>query len=353
MDHSFIYTGNPARILFGSGKAAQLSAEIRRLGASRAMLLSTPFQKADVEAIAGTLGDLAAGVFAEATMHTPVEVTERALSAYAASGADCLVAFGGGSTIGLAKAIAYRNDAPQIVIATTYAGSEVTPILGQTERGVKTTVRGPSILPETVIYDPELTHGLPVAMSITSGLNAIAHAVEGFYAQDRNPIASLMALEGIRALKLALPAIAGNPGDAAARSNALYGSWLSGTVLGMVGMALHHKICHTLGGSFDLPHAETHAVMLPHTVAYTEKAVPDLLAPVAQLFGAPTAGEALYDFSAALGAPMSLKALGLSLDDLDRAADLATTNPYWNPRPVERRAIRDLLQRAWSGSRPD
>lgn len=353
MDHSFIYTGNRARILFGSGKVAQLGEEIRRLGASRALLLSTPFQKTDVEAIAVTLGDLAAGVFAEATMHTPVEVTEKALSVYAASGADCLVAFGGGSTIGLGKALAYRNDAPQIVIATTYAGSEVTPILGQTERGVKTTVRGPSILPETVIYDPDLTHGLPVAMSITSGLNAIAHAVEGLYAQDRNPIASMMAFEGIRALKLALPAIAGNPGDAAARSNALYGSWLCGTVLGMVGMALHHKICHTLGGSFDLPHAETHAVMLPHTVAYTEKAVPDLLAPVAQLFGTPTAGEALYDFSAALGAPMSLKALGLSSGDLDRAAELATTNPYWNPRPVERQAIRDLLQRAWSGSRPD
>ncbi|MBL0371888.1 maleylacetate reductase [Rhizobium sp. KVB221] len=353
MDQSFIYTGNPARILFGSGRAAELGEEIRRLGRRRALLLSTPFQKPDVEAIAQTLGNLAAGVFAEATMHTPVEVTERAMAVYSDTGADCVVAFGGGSTIGLGKAIAYRNDAPQIVIATTYAGSEVTPILGQTERGVKTTVRGSSILPETVIYDPDLTRGLPVAISVTSGLNAIAHAVEGLCAQDRNPIASMMAVEGVRALKVALPGIVTNPGDAVARSNALYGSWLCGSVLGMVGMALHHKICHTLGGTYDLPHAETHAVMLPHTVAYAEKAVPELLSPVAEIFGAPTAAAGLYAFSAALGAPTSLKVLGLASADLDRAAELATTNPYWNPRPIEKQAIRDLLQRAWSGSRPE
>lgn len=353
MDQSFIYTGNPARILFGPGKKSELGEEIRRLGCTCALLLSTPFQKSDVEAIAASLGDLAAGVFADATMHTPVEVTERAMAIYSATGADCVVAFGGGSTIGLGKAIAYRNDAPQIVIATTYAGSEVTPILGQTEKGVKTTVRGPSILPETVIYDPDLTHGLPVAMSVTSGLNAIAHAVEGLYAQDRNPIASMIAIEGVRALNTALPGIVTNPGDVTARSNALYGSWLCGSVLGMVGMALHHKICHTLGGTFDLPHAETHAVMLPHTVAYTEKAVPELLSPVAEIFGTSTAASGLYDFSAALGAPTNLKALGLSADDLDRAAELATTNPYWNPRTIEKQAIRDLLQRAWSGSRPE
>ena len=216
---------------------------------------------------------------------------------------------------------------------------------------MKTTVSAPSILPKVVIYDPYLTIGLPVAMSVTSGLNAMAHAVECLYAQDRSPVTSLMATEGIRALKQALPRIVVNAEDRAARGDALYGSWLCGTVLGSVGMALHHKLCHTLGGSFDLPHAETHAVLLPHTAAYNEAAVPELLAPVAAIFGG-KAGAGLHDFASALGAPLALEDLGLAEADLDRAADLAVKNPYWNPRPVERTAVRDLLQRAWVGARP-
>lgn len=353
MSHSFVFTSNPARILFGSGRIAELGAEMERLGKCRALLLSTPFQKADVEKLAEGLGARAAGVFSNAAMHTPVDVTEHATAVYAEARADCLVAFGGGSTIGLGKAIAYRNDAPQIVVATTYAGSEVTPILGQTENGLKTTVRSLSILPETVIYDPSLTLGLPVLMSVTSGLNAIAHAAEGLYAQDRNPVASMMALEGIGALRSALPKIVANPLDLDARSDALYGSWLCGSVLGMVGMALHHKLCHTLGGTFDLPHAETHSVLLPHTIAYTEEAVPHLLSPLAALFNAEKAGKGLFNFAVGLGAPIRLSDLGLKETDLGRAAELATTSPYWNPRPVERKSIRDLLQRAWAGTMPD
>ncbi|WP_087001710.1 maleylacetate reductase [Rhizobium sullae] len=348
----FLYIGNTARVIFGCGTISKLANEIRQLGASRALILSTPFQRNDAEALAQKLGALAAGVFTRATMHTPVEVTMEAISVYDKLEADCIVSFGGGSTIGLGKAIAYRNDAPQLVVATTYAGSEVTPILGQTENGIKTTVRAPSILPETVIYDPELTYNLPIAMSVTSGLNAMAHAVEGLYAQDRNPIASIMALEGIGALHKALPAIVANPQDTAARAHALYGSWLCGAILGTVGMALHHKLCHTLGGSFDLPHAETHAILLPHTIAYTEAAVPDLLAPVAEILGARRAGTGLYDFALGIGAPMRLRDLGVTAQDLDTAAEMAMSNPYWNPRPLEPAAIRDLLQKAWKGERP-
>jgi len=284
-------------------------------------------------------------------MHTPVSVTEEALAAFSRACADCVVSYGGGSTIGLGKAIAWRNDTPQIVVATTYAGSEVTPILGETEGGLKTTKRDPRILPETVIYDPELTTGLSVAMSVASGLNAMAHAVEALYAQDRNPISSLQAVEGIRALKRALPLIVKAPADIEARSSALYGSWLCGTVLGTVGMALHHKLCHTLGGSFDLPHAETHAILLPHSAAYNAVAAVDELAPVAELFGG-SAGGGLYDFAASLGAPLALRELGFAERNLDKAADLAVQNPYWNPRPIERDAIRALLQQAWEGERP-
>lgn len=352
MPSAFTYQVNPARIVFGRGALARVAEEVARQGCRRALILSTPFQKPDAERLARQLGCMAVGVFGEAAMHTPVEVTERALAVFRETGADCVVAYGGGSTIGLGKAIAYRNGAPQVVVATTYAGSEVTPILGQTEGGIKTTVRDAAILPEVVIYDPDLTLGLPVAMSVASGLNAMAHAVEGLYAQDRNPISSMMAVEGIRALKRALPRIVASPEDRDARGEALYGSWLCGTVLGSVGMALHHKLCHTLGGSFDLPHAETHAIMLPHTAAYNEAAVPDQLAPIAAMFGGKV-GAGLHDFAASLEAPLALKDLGLAEADLDRAADLAVKNPYWNPRPVERTAVRDLLQRAWAGIRPE
>lgn len=348
---NFICKTNPARIIFGQGSISQVGAEVARLGRKRALVLATPFQRAAAEQLAASLGVAAAGVFSGAVMHTPVSVTEEALVIFKNVEADCVVSFGGGSTIGLGKAIAIRNDADQIIVPTTYAGSEVTPILGETEAGLKTTKSSPKILPETVIYDPELTIGLSVKMSIASGLNAMAHAVEALYAQDRNPIASLQAIEGIKALKDALPIIITTPSDITARTKALYGSWLCGTVLGTIGMALHHKLCHTLGGSFNLPHAETHAILLPHSVAYNEEAAAKELAPIGDMFGG-SAGGGLYDFAASIGAPQALRDLGLMESDLDKAADLACKNPYWNPQPIERNAIRILLQHAWAGTRP-
>lgn len=347
----FVYQSAPGRIVFGSGSIREVAEEIRRLGCSSALLLSTPFQKPDIDALAETLGDLAAGTFPDAAMHTPVETTERAMEVYAATGADCVLAYGGGSTIGLGKAIAWRNDAPQLVVATTYAGSEVTDILGQTEGGEKTTVRDLKIRPETVIYDADLTVGLPVPMSVASGLNAMAHAVEAVYAPDANPITSLMALEGVQALKSSLPGIVQSPQNTDARSEALYGSWLCGVVLGSVAMSLHHKLCHTLGGSFDLPHAETHAILLPHTAAYNAQAAAAELQPMADLFGGDLGG-GLHDFAAEIGAPLALKDLGLAREDLVHATDLATLRPYANPRPVTRDGILALLERAHAGLRP-
>ncbi len=347
----FVFPGLRSRVIFGHGTIAETGAEIERLGRSRALVLSTPNQKADAEALSARLGGLSAGVFADATMHTPVEVTETALAAFRASGADCVVALGGGSTTGLGKAIATRTGADQVVIPTTYAGSEMTDILGETAAGEKNTRRDASILPETVIYDVDLTLTLPPSLTVTSGLNAMAHAAEALYAPDRNPIISLMAGEAIRALSSALPAIARDAGDREARAAALYGAWLCGAALGGASMALHHKLCHTLGGSFDTPHAETHAILLPHTVGFNAAAVPDLLEPIAEaLGGAP--GAALFDFAASLKAPTKLRDFGLSEADLDRAAGIAVKNPYWNPRPFDRESIRALLQDAWEGRRP-
>ncbi|MBF2714109.1 iron-containing alcohol dehydrogenase [Agrobacterium vitis] len=351
MIRRFSYAGSPAQIVFGAGSRNSVAEWIGKAGCRRALVLSTPHQRADAEALAVEIGPLACGVFAGAVMHTPVDVTETAMKVAADMRADCVVSLGGGSTIGLGKAIAYRTDLPQIVVPTTYAGSEVTPILGQTEAGRKTTVRDAKILPEIVIYDPTMTYGLPVSLSVTSGLNAMAHAIEALYARDRNPISSLMALEGLSAFKRSLPVIAESPEDADARGDALYGAWLCGSVLGTVGMALHHKICHTLGGSFDLPHAETHAVMLPHTAAFNAAAAAPELAAAAAIFGG-SLGGGLWDFARAIGAPLSLKQFGLREEDLDRAAGIAVENPYWNPRPIDRDSIRQLLQDVWQGQRP-
>jgi len=347
----FSYAGSPARIVFGEGKSREAADWLRKAGKSRALVLSTPHQKADAETLAKALDGLAAGIFTGATMHTPVDVTEQAMKVAAEIQADCVVSLGGGSTTGLGKAIAYRNDLLQLVIPTTYAGSEVTNILGQTEGGKKTTVRDPRILPEIVIYDPKLTLGLPAAMSVTSGLNAMAHAIEGLYAEDRNPISSLMAVEGLKAFATSLPDVVREPKSLEARSQALYGAWLCGTVLGAVGMSLHHKLCHVLGGSFDMPHAETHAVMLPHTAGFNAQAARQQLAPAADIFGG-SIGGGLWDFAKSLGAPLTLKELGLAEADLDRATEIAVSNPYYNPRPIDAKSIRALLQAAREGCRP-
>lgn len=349
---SFIYDVRSARILLGSGMVEMLPDEAKRLGLRRPLILSTAAQKADAMRLCEMLKDTCVGIFSEAAMHTPIDVTERAVAIALDVNADGIVAVGGGSTTGLSKAISLRTRLPQIIVATTYSGSEVTPILGQTENGVKTTIRDSRILPDVVFYDPDLTLALPVSMSVTSGLNAMAHAVEGLYAQDRNPVSSLMAVEGIAALHVALPRIRENPDDRDARAAALFGSWLCGTVLGTVGMALHHKLCHTLGGAFGLPHAETHAILLPHAIAYNAVAAATEFAPLHRLFGPSIAG-GLHDFARALDAPLALADLGLTAENLDMAADLALKNPYWNPRPLDRPEIGRLLAMAFEGVRPN
>jgi len=282
-----------------------------------------------------------------------VDITEAAVEILRSAGADGVVAIGGGSTTGLAKAIALRTGAPQIIIPTTYAGSEVTPVLGETANGRKATQRTLDVLPETVIYDVDLTLGLPVPMSVTSGLNAIAHAAEALYAESVSPIVAIMAEQGIRAVTTALPGIVDTPRNPAVRSEALYGAWLCGTTLGLVGMGLHHKLCHVLGGAFDLPHAETHSVVLPYALAYNLSAAPAALAGLQRATGWRDPARGLWDLGNRLGAPVSLKAIGMDEDDVDKAADLAVQNKYPNPRPVTRNGVRELLRRAWHGEGPE
>jgi len=349
---SFVYVGLPSRVVFRVGALEELPREIERLGAKRALVLSTAEQRAQAEDIARRLGSRAAGIFARAVMHVPIETARAAREEAKRIGADCAVTIGGGSTTGLGKAIALESELPILAIPTTYAGSEMTPIFGITEGGMKKTGRDPRVLPKTVIYDPALTVGLPVALSVTSGMNAVAHAAEGLYAQDANPIMSMMAEEGIRALARGLPRVVKAPQDLDARSDCLYGAWLCGAVLGAVGMALHHKLCHVLGGTWNLPHAETHTIVLPHAIAYNAAAAPEAMTRIARAIESPNAAHGLYDLEQSLGAPLALKDIGMPAGELDRAAELACAAPYWNPRPVERAAIRKLLDDAWSGRRP-
>jgi alcohol dehydrogenase class IV len=347
-----VYEALPSRVVFGAGSLEKLPEEIDKLGAARVLVLCTPEQRALGADIVLMLGARSAGVFDGAMMHVPVEVATAAREKAQRVGADCCVAIGGGSTTGLAKAIALTSGLPIVAIPTTYAGSEMTPIWGLTEGGVKKTGRDVRVLPKTVIYDPSLTSSLPVALSVTSGINAIAHCVEALYSRDANPIISLIAEEGIRALGGGLPEVAKQPGNMDARSRALYGAWLAGVSLGAVGMALHHKLCHTLGGTFNLPHAETHTVVLPHAVAYNAASAPEAMNRIAAALGASPAAEGLYDLAVSLGAPVSLQALGMRRQQLDQAADLAVQNPYYNPRPVTREGIRSLLENAFEGRRP-
>jgi alcohol dehydrogenase class IV len=344
-------TSSP-RVLFGSGTIEELRAEVERLGATRVLVLSGPALRPVAARVAGILGSYAVVHFGDAAMHTPVEVTSHAMGLLREHAADCLLAVGGGSTIGLSKALALRTELPQIVVPTTYAGSELTPILGQTENGVKTTLRSDLVLPKTVVYDVELTLGLPAGLSVVSACNALAHAVEALYAPDADERTSRLALRAIGAIGRALPAVVDDPHDPAARADLLAAARDAGTCLGSVRMGLHHKLCHVLGGSFGLPHAETHTVVLPHVIAYNTPAAAEPVRQIAAALGVPAAAAGVYDLTSSLGAPTSLRELGLAEADLAAAAQLATKAGYPNPRRPTEAELAHLLHAAWLGTRP-
>jgi len=350
----FTYQSLPSRVLFGPGKVAEVKNEVNALGIKKALVLCTPQQRDLAQSISDQLGELSAGIYDQAVMHVPSETVTDALNVAADLNIDGCVSIGGGSTVGLAKAIALETSLPILAIPTTYAGSEMTPVWGITTDGLKTTGRNPVVLPKTVIYDPELTLGLPDFISGPSGMNAIAHCVEALYSQTQNPVTSLMAEAAIKALGESLPVIAKDPQNIEARAKALYGAWLSGSVLGAVGMAIHHKLCHTLGGSFNLPHAEVHTIVIPHATYFNREHAPQAMAAIARALNttADDAAGALFDLVEAIGASTALSDLGFKEEDVEKAADIATTNPYYNPRPADYAGVKQLLDDAFRGKRP-
>ncbi|KIK63004.1 hypothetical protein GYMLUDRAFT_222776 [Collybiopsis luxurians FD-317 M1] len=362
---SFTYNALPARVIFGSDTLPQIAQEIKNLGCTKALVLTTPQQIPEGELVLKLIGpELGAGIYSEATMHTPTDITEKAVARAQELKADCVISVGGGSTTGLGKAIALRTGLKQIAVPTTYAGSEAsaTPIIGETSGSVKKTQKTMKVLPNVIVYDVKLSLTLPPRMTLTSGVNAVAHAVEALYSTDSNPIIDGLALQGITAIARALPQIMHSPPDSeslfSARSDALFGAWACGTCLGAVGMSLHHKICHTLGGTFNLPHADTHTVILPHAMAYNAPYAKETMKQIVSALkdaglAAESAPGAVWDLVKSLDGPMSLRELGMREEDLDKAADIASGNPYPNPAPLERDKLKKLLQDAWNGIRPE
>src|SRR6266850_310082 len=350
--HSFVYDVPAARVLFGVGASDRLGEELRRLGTQRPIFISTPGRRKDVEEASTRLPNMTAAVHAEAVMHVPVETIAAAKEEVKQHAADCIIAFGGSSAIDLSKAVGLKCEIPVVAVPTTYGGSEVTPFYGYTEGDIKKGERDRRMLPKTVLYDPALTVTLPADVSGPSGVNAIAHCVEGLYARNTNPIATLFAAEAIRALARSLPIVVREPANLEARSDALYGAWLAGVVLGTVGMAVHHNISHVLGGTFQLPHANVHTIVLPHAAAFNREAAPEAMRIAADALGAEDAAQGIYDLIVRIGAPVALKDIGMPYEGLDQAAKLVMDHPYYNPRPVEYSELRQLLENAYQGVRP-
>ncbi|MBR0840404.1 maleylacetate reductase [Bradyrhizobium liaoningense] len=348
---NFVYQGNNQRVVFAAGARSRAGEELDLLGVSRAMIITTPPQADSAASFARLIGDRASIVYPGAQMYTPTNVTEGALTAVSSVKADGILVIGGGTAIGLSKAIAFRTDLPQLVIPTTFAGSEMTRILEEVERGIKKTQRSPKVLPETVIYDPELVAGLPLRVVGPSAMTAMAHAIDALCAVDANPISSLLAEEAIRALRRALPRLLAGPNEAA-WADALYGACLAGTCLGTVAMGIHHKICHALGGAFDLSHADVHCILLPYTAAFNRNTASKAVQRVARALEGDDVPSALYDMMLEVETQPSLKALGLTRAALERAADLAMKNPCGSSSQVTREEILQILFAAYEGKRP-
>jgi alcohol dehydrogenase class IV len=340
---SFVHDQLPARVVFGAGAArTALAGEVERLGATRVLVLASTRDSDRVAALTAPLGDRVAGMFTAVREHVPLPTAEAARAAATETGADVLLAIGGGSTVGAAKAVALTARLPIVAVPTTFAGSEVTPVWGLTENGRKITGTDAAVLPRVVVYDPELLATLPAGLAAASGFNAMAHAVEAMWAPRRDPASTAVATEAITRLAAGLRT--GDPAEL------LCGAWLGGTAFAAAGSGLHHKLCHVLGGTFDLPHARTHAVVLPHVLAFNAPGAPDAAARVARVLGVDDAVAGLRALADQHNIPRGLRALGMPEHGIEQAAALtAPAVPTDNPVPVGDGAMLRLVRAAWSG----
>jgi maleylacetate reductase len=343
---SFTHDVPPQRVVFAPAALSRVGEEAQRLKFSRAFVVATPGSGARLgQKVVDLLGARAAGLHAHALLHVPKAVAAAGLDAARAANADGLVAVGGGAAIGLAKAIARDTGLAILAVPTTYSGSEATPIFGLTEGERKITGRDAKVLPRTIIYDPDLTLGLPAPVSAASGLNAIAHCVEAFWADGRTPVTLALASEAMRRFTKNLPAVVADGADAAARAECLVGAWLAGTVLA-AGTGLHHKLAHVLGG-LGLPHAETHAIILPHVMRFNLAAAPEANARLGEALGSTDPAGAIAAMLQTFPIPQRLRDVGFDRAKADFVAAEIAVAKVTSPRPASAADVRALLAAAF------
>jgi maleylacetate reductase len=358
LQEPFSYSGDvhnvtPRRVVFGPGTLSQIGTEVANLGATRCLVISTPGRGGMAERVANLLGQACAGIHADAKSHIPIEVVREAQVKIKALGVDCMVAVGGGASIGLAKAIALETRIPFIVIPTTYSGSEMTGFCGITSDGVKRMHKSLDMIARTVIYDPELTVSLPAKVTVPSAMNGLAHCVDALYVSTTSPLTACAAVEGLRVISQSLKRVLAKPNDIDARSDLMYGAYLGGAAL-TGGFALQHRLAQLIGGALELPHADAHAAVLPYVVAFNSPFAKRADARIAAALNVADASAGLYDFALSVNSPLGLRTLGMKESDIDRCVNIVIENDNGlNPRPLERSGLRKLLECAFEGARPD
>ncbi|WP_326568876.1 maleylacetate reductase [Amycolatopsis rhabdoformis] len=344
----FDYEARPVRVVFGPGRITEVPAEADRLGLHRIMVIADS-RAPGAAVLLEALGHRISLRWHEIAQHVPIELAERAVEAAAANDVDGLISLGGGSATGLAKAIALDTGLPILAVPTTYAGSELTPVYGMTGAHRKRTGTDERVRPAVVVYDPELTFGLPPEVTGPSAFNAMAHCFAALWSPRRDPLTSALAVDAVRSATESLPVLMGDPSNVAARSGLQYAAFLAGTALGRTGTGLQHKICHELGGRLGLSHADTHAVVLPHIVALNAPAGADW-APRLHPFLGPDPAVGLWELARGSGLPTDLASLGASSRTLREVAEEVAGTP--NPVPVDTPALEAVLRRAMNGEAP-
>jgi maleylacetate reductase len=353
LTEAFIWCALPSRVVFAPGAVSRLSDEVRRLERSRVLLVGGGAStKAAFERAHDALGDLVAGAVGGSSQHVPNDVADAAAAAARDVGADVVVSVGGGSPTGLGKVLAFTCDLPLIAVPTTYSGSEMTAVWGRTTNGRKHTAYDIRVLPRTVIYDPELCVGMPPRLAAASGMNAMAHCVEALWVPGANPITTTLAVDGGQRLVDGLPRVVADPDDVDAHGNNLIGACLAGVALSQVGMAVHHRTAHVLGGGWKLPHAETHAALLPQTTRMVAPGAPRAMTDAARMLGSDDPPDALFTLLQRLNLPTALSTLGMPQDGLDEAAHRVWEATHDDPLVPDEAALRQMLDNAYFGRRP-
>ena len=346
------FNATPARVIFGAGSSATVRDEVIHLDRRRALVVSTPGRKAMAEQVAARLGDRAIGILPKAISQVPIELAREGRAAAREAGADCIIAIGGGASIGLAKGISLELALPIINIPTTYSGSEMTAFCGITINGVKIMHESRNMLAHTVIYDPELSMGLSPHNSAASALNALAHCVDGIYVTSSTPIHQLAAIEGARVVVNGVRGVWNNPSSIEARSELLYGAYLAGAALAG-GFALQHGLAHTLGGSYKVPHGNAHAVSLPYVTAYNTAFAQEGVGAVARSLSTDNLAGTIHDLLRELELPVKLPDVGIERKELERVAKITVdTDNGLNPGPLTFEAVHGIVEAAFAGERP-